>query len=391
MHLYDYFGVSNAQELYELLQANDPSVDHLQNFLVYAQQEFTNDHPAILSVDALQRFVKENRLFPQENEAYVIGFTSQMSPTFYAKIDGDMTTNEVLDKALRPDIRTYAVVDRPKQHTDNVLEASIEEKINFLEEVYGVMDKKAIDRLSIMGEQDNPFVVIYSHEGDTSDLVEADAYSDTPNYQDFIIGNDSINDFPVELTVFSELTEFVDYYVSKELEGLNVHYDKEQINALLNMKATPKKQEVFSVITYDDNLNINGVKDMFVGTYSNATLDLAFIMDYVNKPENQGFIVSHNHPGGGLHPSQADLRTTETIVRLGELFDKPLFDHLIASKRGVTSLAEESKLDFDVKVKGLSETQDREVTNYLKKAEAISQDITLEENIRPAKQQGRTL
>ena len=94
------------------------------------------------------------------------------------------------------------------------------------------------------------------------------------------------------------------------------------------------RQEVFTVITYDDQLNINGVKDMFMGTYNNAAVDLAFVMDYVNKEQNKGFVISHNHPSGGLKASKADLETTGTLGQLGELFEKRLYDHYIASSRG---------------------------------------------------------
>ncbi len=47
-------------------------------------------------------------------------------------------------------------------------------------------------------------------------------------------------------------------------------------------------QEVFTVITYDDQLNINSVKDMFMGAYSDTVVDLAFVMDQVNKDQNKG-------------------------------------------------------------------------------------------------------
>ena len=33
MSLYDYFGVANTQELYDLITNDDPRVDDLQNFL----------------------------------------------------------------------------------------------------------------------------------------------------------------------------------------------------------------------------------------------------------------------------------------------------------------------------------------------------------------------
>ena len=48
MSLYDYFGVANTQELYDLITNDDPRVDDLQNFLTYAKQEISYESPKVL-------------------------------------------------------------------------------------------------------------------------------------------------------------------------------------------------------------------------------------------------------------------------------------------------------------------------------------------------------
>lgn len=49
-------------------------------------------------------------------------------------------------------------------------------------------------------------------------------------------------------------------------------------------------------------------------------------------------ILAHNHPGGGLNPSEADWLLTERIFQIGKLLELPLLDHIIISSNKVVSL-----------------------------------------------------
>lgn len=391
MSLYDYFGVTTAQELYDLIANDDPRVDDLQNFLAYAKQELDYDTAKVFNSDALLRFVNQEQVVPRENEAYIIGFSTQLNPTYYAKFSADMSDKEVLDTAFKADIRFYAIVDHPNIFSADGLSQDMKNKINLLEAVYEDTTRVCIDRISILGEEGVLPLRIFSQEANSSEPLDFKGYEHTADYKEFIIGNNSIYDLPEELTEASELSDFVGYYVAKELEGLNVYYDEEKVKSLLCMKATMNRQEVFTVITYDDQLNINGVKDMFLGTYNNAAVDLAFVMNYVNKEQNKGFVISHNHPSGGLRASKADIETTKTLSHLGELFEKRLYDHYIASSRGVTSLAKEGELGRETGVRLLAKAKEIEVDKYLVKlADTLEkQSAKLQDSSK--KKQGRSI
>lgn len=53
-----------------------------------------------------------------------------------------------------------------------------------------------------------------------------------------------------------------------------------------------------------------------------------------------GFILAHNHPSGCLEPSPEDLEFTRSVHRAGELMGIELYDHLIVTAAGYTSLRE---------------------------------------------------
>ncbi len=57
-----------------------------------------------------------------------------------------------------------------------------------------------------------------------------------------------------------------------------------------------------------------------------------------------GFILAHNHPSGCLEPSREDLEFTQSVQRAAELMGIELYDHLIVSRDGYTSLRERGLL-----------------------------------------------
>jgi DNA repair protein RadC len=53
-----------------------------------------------------------------------------------------------------------------------------------------------------------------------------------------------------------------------------------------------------------------------------------------------GFILAHNHPSGCLEPSPEDVEFTRAVHRAGELMGIELYDHLIVTGSGYTSMRE---------------------------------------------------
>ena len=183
MSLYDYFGVANTQELYDMITNDDPRVDDLQNFLTYAKTK-------VFNYEALFKLVNSEQLFPRENEAYIIGFLTQRSPTYYAKISGDMSKKEVLNIAFKADIKSYAIVDHPNifsQDQDGVIR-DIDCNIGLIRRVYGNTARNCLDRISIYGEEGILPLRMYSHEAEEYDHYIASSRGVTSLVQEGTIG-----------------------------------------------------------------------------------------------------------------------------------------------------------------------------------------------------------
>ncbi len=57
-----------------------------------------------------------------------------------------------------------------------------------------------------------------------------------------------------------------------------------------------------------------------------------------------GFVLAHNHPSGCLEPSEEDVEFTRSVKRAGELMGIELYDHLVVTRGGYTSLKERGLL-----------------------------------------------
>jgi DNA repair protein RadC len=57
-----------------------------------------------------------------------------------------------------------------------------------------------------------------------------------------------------------------------------------------------------------------------------------------------GFILAHNHPSGGLDPSEEDVAFSRSVQRAGEIVGIEMYDHLIVTATGYTSLRERGAL-----------------------------------------------
>ncbi|MBU6231416.1 MAG: DNA repair protein RadC [Patescibacteria group bacterium] len=97
---------------------------------------------------------------------------------------------------------------------------------------------------------------------------------------------------------------------------------KEHLRALyLNVHGRILKDQVLSIGTVDSHMITP--RDVF-----NPAIDLMAV----------AVILAHNHPGGELAPSEADVKMTEQLVQAGKILGIPILDHVIIAKDGFTSI-----------------------------------------------------
>lgn len=106
-----------------------------------------------------------------------------------------------------------------------------------------------------------------------------------------------------------------------------------------------RHREMFYVMVLDSQNRILGVDLIGIGTinqcvpYSREAYRLAVIKDAA------GIIVCHNHPSGGIEPSDPDRRFTKTLKRAGDLLGVRFLDHVIIGDEGFYSFCDNGQLN----------------------------------------------
>jgi len=99
------------------------------------------------------------------------------------------------------------------------------------------------------------------------------------------------------------------------------------------------------VVLYLNNSNKTlGYSIASIGGITGTLVDVRLVLRDALLTQSTGLILIHNHPSGGLKPSQNDLNITKKIKDAGQLLDIKLLDHIILTEDSYYSFADEGKL-----------------------------------------------
>jgi DNA repair protein RadC len=78
-----------------------------------------------------------------------------------------------------------------------------------------------------------------------------------------------------------------------------------------------------------------------IGGISGTVVDPRLIFSTALKCNAVSFVMAHNHPSGNLQPSENDKVNTAKMVEAGKFLELSLLDHIILTKEGHFSFADE--------------------------------------------------
>lgn len=99
--------------------------------------------------------------------------------------------------------------------------------------------------------------------------------------------------------------------------------------------------EVFCVLYLNRALRLIRLEQVSQGGITGTVADPRIIFRKALSLRAVSLIVGHNHPSGALYPSQADRELTQKIQKAADFFDMTLHDHLIVTREGYYSFADE--------------------------------------------------
>jgi len=108
-------------------------------------------------------------------------------------------------------------------------------------------------------------------------------------------------------------------------------WDKDLINL---------QEEMVVLLLNNNNVPIGFYKTS-KGGITATIADVQIISSVAIQSGAKGIILAHNHPSGGVNPSNSDKGITERVKKALELFDIKLLDHLIVTEDSYFSFADE--------------------------------------------------
>ena len=102
--------------------------------------------------------------------------------------------------------------------------------------------------------------------------------------------------------------------------------------------------EQFNILLLNRANKVLGIKNISTGGVSGTVADPKTIFQAALKANASSIILSHNHPSGNLNPSQQDIILTKKLKSAGEFLDLPVLDHIIITREGYYSFADQGLL-----------------------------------------------
>lgn len=103
-------------------------------------------------------------------------------------------------------------------------------------------------------------------------------------------------------------------------------------------------QEQFRIVLLDRKHSCLGVSTIATGGMEGCLVDIRLAFAMALKAKASNIILAHNHPSGNKAFSKADKRLTAKFIEAGRLLDIPVLDHIIITKKGYASLADQGQM-----------------------------------------------
>ncbi|NLD98385.1 MAG: DNA repair protein RadC, partial [Fibrobacter sp.] len=144
-------------------------------------------------------------------------------------------------------------------------------------------------------------------------------------------------------SIFSIIKEIIAYCLKEKYENQEIISHRRDVEEYLRFYFGQRRDEYVAALFMDNANHILQTSIIAEGTVNQCAVYPRTIVEKAIRCSAASIILAHNHPGGGLIPSEADWLITEKLFAVGKLLEIPLLDHIIISKIKVISLRDFSR------------------------------------------------
>lgn len=127
--------------------------------------------------------------------------------------------------------------------------------------------------------------------------------------------------------------------------------DPEALRRYFTLNLGELRHEVFGAIFLNSQNQVINMETLFRGTLNHTCVYPREVIKAALAHNCAGVIFYHNHPGGSIEPSPADISLTKRLGNVLKLVDITVLDHIIIAGHQSFSMNEAGKMPtFDIVV-----------------------------------------
>jgi DNA repair protein RadC len=173
-------------------------------------------------------------------------------------------------------------------------------------------------------------------------------YADKNNLFNILEHPNTIEPNPQQLEKIALLNEFISTYrllkMQEEENKITLNSSFKAGEYFSSMLSGTKNMEKFMVAFLDNGNNIIETRTMSEGGLGEAVVYPRNLLKAALDCDCKSMVISHNHPGGSLLPSQQDIDLTERLVSVFAPLEISILDHIIIAKSTYYSMAENGRM-----------------------------------------------
>ena len=112
----------------------------------------------------------------------------------------------------------------------------------------------------------------------------------------------------------------------------------DKIHALVKDELVSADREIMLSVLLTCKNQLIGVETVAIGSLNSTSLVPREIFKGAILANAASIVLCHNHPSGGLIPSNEDIKLTKEMIEAGKLLGIQLMDHLVVSSKGYVTI-----------------------------------------------------
>ncbi len=136
------------------------------------------------------------------------------------------------------------------------------------------------------------------------------------------------------------ILEMADRYFHTGLKKGAVFNSTDVAKRYLIQQLSQSPFEIFACIFLDNKHQMIEYEALFQGTINQSSVYPREVLRRVIKHNAAAIIIAHNHPSGHIEPSPSDEQITRKLVKVMDLIDTKILDHIIVGGGSTYSMME---------------------------------------------------